>query len=112
MIVLRKRRTADGGTTVLGRCVGIAETLSGTLDGSNRTFYTSSDYEGGSITVFYNGQALHSPYDFIESGPSEITFTEIAPYVGDKLKALYEYDTCGDQAELMVLEHSLVLLVV
>ena len=88
MIVLKKRRTTGGGTTVLGRCVGIAETLSGTLDGNNRTFYTTNDYEGGSISVFYNGQALHSPYDFIESGPNEITFTEISPYVDDKLKVL------------------------
>jgi hypothetical protein len=69
MIVLRKRRTTGGSTTVLGRCVGIAETLSGTLDGSNRIFYTTSDYESGSISVFYNGHALHSPYDFIESVP-------------------------------------------
>ena len=100
MIVLKKRRTIqDSVITTRGKCVGIAETLSGTLDNSNKVFYTPNDYLSGSITVMWNGQSLHSPYDFIESGPNEITFTEIAPYPGDKLRANYEYDTCVDADE-------------
>ena len=92
MIVLKKRRTIeDSIITTRGKCVGIAETLSGTLDNSNQVYYTTNDYESGSITVMWNGQSLHSPYDFIESGSNEITFTEISPYAGDKLRANYEY---------------------
>ena len=95
MIVLKKRRTIqDSIITTRGKCVGIAETLSGALDNSNRIFYTPNNYMPGSITVMWNGQSLHSPYDFIESGSNEITFTEITPYVGDNLRANYEYDTC------------------
>jgi hypothetical protein len=95
MIVLKKRRTIeDSIITTRGKCVGIAETLSGTLDNYNQIYYTTNDYESGSITVMWNGQSLHSPYDFIESDSNEITFTEIAPYPGDKLRANYEYDTC------------------
>lgn len=100
MIVLRKRRTIqDSITTTRGKCVGIAETLSGTLDNFNQVFYTPNDYAAGSITVMWNGQSLHSPYDFVETGANQITFTEIAPYIGDKLRANYEYETCTEADE-------------
>jgi hypothetical protein len=74
MIVLRKRRLQPPIIqSYSGKCVGISETVSGTMDGSNQVFYTLNDYEPGSINLLYNGQVLHSPNDFIESGDMDGT---------------------------------------
>jgi len=68
----------------------IADTISGTIDGSNQVFYTSYGYRTDHITVYYNGQALHPNYDFIQTGSGEITLIYITPTSGDNLRASYE----------------------
>lgn len=68
----------------------IADTVSGTIDSSNQTFYTSYEYKVDHITVYYNGQALHPNYDFTQTGANEITFIYVQPNSGDNLKATYE----------------------
>lgn len=83
MIILRKpgRRIV----TVI-----IADTIGGVRDGSNQVFTTTYDYEPSRINFFYNGQALHSPDDFTETGSNEITLTHIYPDETDELRADYE----------------------
>ena len=91
MIILRRIATQ----TVSGdKCYEIAGTLSGTQDGVNQVFTTEYDYEPGSISVLYNGQALHSPDDFTESGDNEITFIYLKPYSDTVLRANYERSEC------------------
>ena len=96
MIVL-KRLTSPQPTT--SRCYELAGTLSGTLDGSNQTFYTEFDYTPGTLTVFYNGQALYSPDDFTEISNNGLTFNYITPgmYGEDEvvLRASYELFDCA-----------------
>ena len=96
MIVLRKsRQQAPIIQTLSGKCVGISETVSGTMNGVNQTFYTSNDYEPGSINILYNGQVLSSPDDFVESGSNEIVLSYIYPDSTDVLRAMYEYQECS-----------------
>jgi len=90
MIILRRIATSVPG----GKCYEIAGTLSGTQDNSNQVFTTEYDYEPGSISVLYNGQALHSPDDFTESGDNEITFIYLKPYPETVLRANYERKEC------------------
>lgn len=73
------------------RSVAIAQILTGNINGSNKTFITPHEYEPGRISLLYNGQALHSPEDFEETGTNELTLTYIAPRTGDILRANYEY---------------------
>ena len=84
MIVLRKL----GGTGVTS--VIVADPLSGVQNGINQVFTTTSEYVQDRITVYYNGQALHSPDDFTQSGPKEITFKHIFPIETAELRATYE----------------------
>ena len=71
----------------------IADTMTGTINGSNRIFYTSYNYRSEHITVYYNGQALHPSYDFLQTDDNEITFIYITPTSGDNIRASYELDT-------------------
>lgn len=87
MIILRKPSQQGGG----GYAAAVAQTLAGNLNGSNRVFQTPHDYEPSRISVMYNGQSLHSPEDFVETDTNEITFTYIAPFADDILRATYEY---------------------
>lgn len=68
----------------------IADWIGGIRDGSNQIFTTTYSYEPNRINFFYNGQALHSPDDFTETGPNEITLTYIYPDETDELRADYE----------------------
>ena len=85
MIILRKISPVVQQTIV-------ADTVSGTIDSSNQTFYTSYEYKIDHITVHYNGQALHPDYDFIQTGVNEITFIYVQPESGDNISATYELD--------------------
>ena len=91
MIILRRIAPR---TVSSDKCYEIAGTLSGTQDNSNQVFYTEHDYESGSISVLYNGQALHSPDDFIESGDNEVTFIYLKPYPETVLRVNYERKEC------------------
>ena len=71
----------------------VADTLSGTLDGSNQIFYTTYTYRRDRIDLHYNGQALHEPYDFVQSGDNEVTLIYIKPESDEHLRATYEIDT-------------------
>jgi hypothetical protein len=72
----------------------VADTISGTLDGSNKTFYTTYNYRRDRIDLHYNGQALHAPYDFLQTGDNEITLLlDEGPFLDDNLRATYEIDT-------------------
>jgi len=86
MIVLRKL----GGKGITS--VVVADPLSGLKDGSNQVFNTTTNYIKDKITIFFNGQALHSPSDFIQSGPKEITFIHVFPTSDSELRAIYEVE--------------------
>lgn len=73
------------------RSYEIAGTLSGALDGNNQVFTTEYDYASDNISVLYNGQALHSSEDFIESGANEITLVHLRPDSDVILRANYEH---------------------
>lgn len=88
MIILRRKSTTKT------KCVGVAESLIGAMDESNQVFNTNFEYKQGNISVLYNGQALHSPNDFVESGPDEITLIYIKPGAEEVLKVTYEYLDC------------------
>ena len=96
MIVLKRRRPPETPAQITtGRCIGVAELLTGLLNNSNQVFTTTNNYESGRISVLYNGQALHSPQDFTETGPNEVTFKFIRPFSTDNLRVIYEYDECA-----------------
>ena len=65
MIILRKISTETASATNL---VYVAGDLTGTKDGFNRTFLTEYNYQPDRITIYYNGQALHAPTDFYQTG--------------------------------------------
>lgn len=90
MIVLRKpaRQTAEG----LRSGVVVADFMQGAVNGMNQTFETTYNYIRDRITVYYNGQALHSPWDFVQTGDNEIQFIYITPAPGEKLRATYEVE--------------------
>jgi len=92
MIILRKIQTIAPSTA---ECVGIAEELLGTIDSNNQIFNTQNDYESGTVSVLYNGQALHAPDDFTEDGGTQITFIYIAPRPDDVLRVSYKYASCS-----------------
>lgn len=84
MIVLHKIRTH------IPR-ISVGEQLIGDLNGINKVFRTNNNFVSGKITIHYNGQSLHGPDDFSETGPDEITLNEIVPYSDDAdLRATYE----------------------
>ena len=92
MIILRKiaRPTAQ---EIYRNGTIVADTVSGTLDGSNRVFYTTYNYRRDRIDLHYNGQALHAPNDFLQTGDNEITLIYDAPLADENLRATYEIDT-------------------
>jgi hypothetical protein len=71
----------------------VADTISGTLNGSNKTFYTTYNYRRDRIDLHLNGQALHAPNDFEQTGDNEITLIYDAPMSDENLRATYEIDT-------------------
>lgn len=73
----------------------VADTISGTLDGYNKVFYTTYNYRQDRIDLHYNGQALHSPNDFLQTGDNEITLIYDAPLSDEHFRATYEIDTAG-----------------
>lgn len=84
MIILRK----------LGRqqvCkVILLDPLTGIVDGVNQVFYTLYDYTPGRIEIVYDNHVLTSPDDFQETGPREITFTNLTPIDISLFRATYE----------------------
>ena len=94
MIVLRKiaRPTTQeiyrSGTVV-------ADDLVGALDGTNQVYFTTYKYRRDRITLFYNGQALHSPYDFMQTGDNEIKLTYVYPIADENVRATYELDVAS-----------------
>lgn len=73
----------------------VADTISGTLDGSNQVFYTTYKYKRDRIDLHYNGQALHAPNDFLQTGDNEITLIYVMPESDENLRATYEIDASG-----------------
>ena len=71
----------------------VADTISGTLDGSNQVFYTTYKYRRDRIDLHLNGQALHAPNDFYQTGDNEITLIYNKPESDENLRATYEIDT-------------------
>jgi len=86
MIILRKPGQQGGGASV-----AVAQTLTGDLNGANKTFQTPHEYEPSRISVMYNGQSLHSPEDFEETSSDKIKLNYIIPHNDDILRATYEY---------------------
>lgn len=89
MIILRKIPPVVQDTII---STIVADTISGTLDGSNKVFYTTYKFKPDRIDLHYNGQALHSPDDFTQTGDNEITLIYDAPEAGENLRATYELD--------------------
>jgi len=73
----------------------VADTISGSLNGSNQVFYTTYNYKRDRIDLHLNGQALHAPNDFYQTGDNEITLIYDAPEADENLRATYEIDTTG-----------------
>jgi len=88
MIILR-RPTAPASIIIL------AEEPQGDINGLNQTYTTEYIYRPGRIEVIYNGQVLHSPDDFDESGPQEVTLKYLYPDPTDELRITYEVDNCN-----------------
>jgi len=84
MIVLRRIVPIDGAN------IAVARELSGTVNGANKVFTTPHNYKSGRISIQYNGQSLHSPDDFLETGSNQITLISVAPRIDDILRATYE----------------------
>lgn len=82
MIVLRK--ISKSTNIVLG------QTLSGIIDGVNKTFTTPHNFKSDKIVVNFNGQELIGSIDFEVTGVNEITFIYVAPREHDELHATYE----------------------
>ncbi len=72
--------------------VVIADPLGGAKNDSNQVFTTTYTYKNDSISVLYNGQALHSPEDFLQTGDNVVTLTHVYPGDTDVLRANYELD--------------------
>jgi hypothetical protein len=88
MIILRKPyKPIEDKTNVV-----VADFLSGNLDGSNQLFKTTYKYKRDRITVHYNGQAMHCPYDFEQTGDDEIKFLFVMPLPDENVRATYELD--------------------
>lgn len=88
MIILRKPKS--GSTIII-----LAEVPSGNMDGSNQIYTTAYRYKPGKISVFYNGQALHSPDDFEETGGyKKFELKHLFPDSTDELRVTYEVDGC------------------
>ena len=73
----------------------VADTISGTLNGSNKVFYTTYNYKRDRIDLHLNGQVLHAFNDFTQTGDNEITLIYDAPEADENLRATYEIDTSG-----------------
>jgi hypothetical protein len=91
MIILRKIAPPSNQEIYRSGTV-VADTISGTLNGSNQTFYTTFNYRKDHITMYYNGQALHPDYDFEQTGDNEITFNFVSPLPNENLRATYELE--------------------
>ena len=92
MIILRKI-APPGVQEIYRNGTIVADTVSGTLDGVNKVFYTTYKFRPDRIDLHYNGQALHMPNDFIQTGDNEITLIYDAPLADEHLRATYEIDT-------------------
>ena len=88
MIILR-RPSAPSSIIIL------AEEPVGAKDGLNRTYTTEHIYRPGRIEVIYNGQVLHSPDDFEETGTQEFRLQHLYPDSTDELRVNYEVDACN-----------------
>src|SRR5690242_780244 len=68
------------------------DTLAGAVDGSNKTFETTYDYEPALVNVFFNGillvQSLETGYTL--TPPRTVVMNE-APLVGDTLEIEYAH---------------------
>jgi len=87
MIILRKPKTQPG-------VILLGEKPSGDINGVNQVYTTAYNYRPGKIQVFYNGQALHGPDDFTETGYNEFELTYLFPDNTDELRVTYEVDGC------------------
>lgn len=85
MMILRKPK-------VQSPTIVLAEIPVGLKDGTNQIYTVQSIYKAGNIEVIYNGQVLHSPDDFQETGLYEVTLSEIKPDSTDELRITYEVD--------------------
>jgi hypothetical protein len=92
MIILRKI-AIPAAQEVYRNGTIVADTISGTLNGSNKIFYTTYSYKRDRIDLHLNGQALHAPNDFEQTGDNEITLIYDAPWPDENLRATYEVDT-------------------
>jgi len=73
----------------------VADTISGTLNGANQVFYTTYNYKHDRIDLHFNGQALHAPYDFEQTGANEVTLIYIKPESDEHLRATYEIEAAS-----------------
>ena len=98
MIILRKPASSAGTTS----SAFISGNLIGSIDGVNKTFTTEYEYVPNRISISYNGQLLHPPYDFEQSGGNEITFIYISPEEDDTLKVFYQREITSFYGQVSV----------
>lgn len=95
MIILRKIALPTAQAIYRNGTI-VADTVSGTLNGTNKIFYTTYNYKRDRIDLHYNGQALHAPYDFQQTGDNEVTLLlDEGPFSDDNLRATYEIDAAS-----------------
>lgn len=83
MIILRRLSTASTSVVVAGL-------LTGDKNGTNKTFTTTYNYKSDRVSVYFNGQALHTPGDFNMTGDNTIEFIYLTPEENDTIRATYE----------------------
>jgi hypothetical protein len=91
MIILRKPAKPQS-QEIYRSGVVVADVLAGQLDGYNQTFNTTYRYKTDRISVFYNGQALHAPYDFEQTGGNEVKLLYVRPLPDENVRATYELE--------------------
>lgn len=85
---LRSVKLTNDLSSVTGQPDISGEEPTGAVNGSNKKFYTASNYIPRSVQLYLNGMRLKRTEDFNETGVNEITFVE-APGSGDRILVDY-----------------------
>jgi hypothetical protein len=66
----------------------VGETPTGSIDGTNETYYTANNYSGGTLAVYLNGLRMKLGLDFLDISANSFQFT-YAPAAGDLITVDY-----------------------
>jgi hypothetical protein len=65
----------------------LGQNANGLIDGVNRSFTTTSQYQAGTLDVWLNGQLL-KPFEWTETGSNSFQLA-VAPEIGDTVQVYY-----------------------